>query len=163
MRGAAVERISLPEEIPKPTHGICHLQQWTLSIVLQPALQFFGRGAQVEHVRLGMQRVSVGWPQDGAPTRGQHDALLGAQLFYRLLLDVAEGCLTVRVEVLADWHGNPALDLVITVDKPQSQLPRQVAPNCGFATAGHADQADLQTGINWGWCRVNRKPIHRVW
>jgi hypothetical protein len=48
----------------------------------------------------------------------------------------------VQGEVVLDGHADAPLDLRVAIDEPQTELTRQVTPNRGLATAGHADEGD---------------------
>ena len=69
------------------------------------------------------------------------------------LLDIAKRRFALRLEIVADRAADAALDQVVGVDEWQPDVPRHVAPDSGFATAGHADQRYVvHTSINSDWC-----------
>ncbi len=112
---------------------------------------------------LRVQGVSVGWAQNRTSARGEHEVLLGAQRLNGLLFGITERRLSMLIEEIADRHADVPLDFVIAVNEPQTQLTSQVPPDGGLATTGHADQADFQSRINWGWCRAILRPNRQVW
>ena len=69
------------------------------------------------------------------------------------LLDIAKRRLALSLEEIADRAADALLDQVVGINKRQPDVPRHVAPDSGFATAGHADQRYVvHTSINSDWC-----------
>ena len=88
------------------------------------------------------QLLMTGIWQDGATACGQHDARERDQLGNDLLLDVPKGRLAFAIEEVADRAAEIALDLVIDIHKRQLAHARQLSPDRGFSTTGHADEGD---------------------
>jgi hypothetical protein len=144
VRGAAVQRIALAEQLAQPGQRVGHLQQRALGVVAQPARKLVRRGAQVQHVRARVQGIPVGWAQHGATAGGQNLPAARAELVDDVLLDVAEALLAVLREEVSDRHADPRLDLGVAVGEDQAQLAGQVAADGGLAAAGHAHQRNGQ-------------------
>jgi hypothetical protein len=119
--------------------------------VAQAAEQVFRRGAQVDHVRALAQQVAVELAQRRAAAGGQHAFALAREAVDLLRFQVAEGRLAVQLEVRADRHADVQLDLVVGVVEGQAELPSELAPDGGLATAGHADEGDQGHGAGSGW------------
>jgi hypothetical protein len=151
-----VQRVAFAEQLAQFDLRVDALQQRALRIVAQAPRQFVGRGAQIEHGAATVQRISVGRAQHRAATGGQHDAVTPGQRVDDTLLDVAEGRLAVLLEVVPDAAADLALDLGVAVDEISPELPCQVPPDRGLATAGHADEGEDHSTVSSGWCRAGR-------
>ena len=114
MRAAAVQRVTLVMQLPQLPQRIPHLQQRPRGVVPQPAVEVFGRGAQVKHRRPTVQQLAVALAQHGSAARGQDPvAGPGDELGNHLGLQVPERLFAVLLEELPDAAADALLDLVV--------------------------------------------------
>ena len=148
MGATAVERIALMMQLPQLGERIAHLQQRPRRVVAQAAEEVFGCGTQIEHRRASMQELPVALPEYSTTTGGKHTVTgAGDQLRNDLGLDITEGLLSVSLEELLDAATDALLDLVVRIDKRHADLACQLFADGGLATAGHADERELQVHI----------------
>ena len=147
MRHATVQRVAFAEQVAQSRQRIIDLQQGSVRVVTQAPKEFFRRGAQVEDVRSRMQRFAIGRSQHGAAACGDDRVGQRRDLFDHILLDVAEGIFTLPCEPLADGNAQALLDGRVAVNELQPEVPRELTPDSGLATAGHADKRKTQGQI----------------
>ena len=89
---------------------------------------------------MAFQRPAIRLAQHRAAAGGQHERAVGAaQLGEGVLLDIAEGCLAMLLEIGADRPADAVLDLMVAVDEAPAELAGELPSDGGLAAAGHAD------------------------
>lgn len=58
------------------------------------------------------------------------------------LLEIAETCLTLPLEIVADRTTDPFLDHMIAIDERDLEALREAPTHCRFAGAGQSDECD---------------------
>ena len=144
MRAAPVQRVALVVQFTQLGQRVADLQQGPSRVVAQSAEQVFGCRAQVKHRRARMQQLPVALAQHGAAPGGQHEvAGAGDQLGNDFSFDVPKGIFAVALEELLDAAADAQFDLMVRIDKRHADLACQLFADGGLATAGHADEGDL--------------------
>ncbi|MNV70313.1 hypothetical protein D3C71_1632710 [compost metagenome] len=122
------------------------MQQGAGPVVFDAPVDFFGRGAQVQHVAKLAQGFSIFGAQHGAAAGGQdHATSLPGHVGQGLRLQVAKAGFALGLEEAADGGADGLFQPVVQVDEGHPRPVGQLAADGGFAGAGHADQcaADL--------------------
>ena len=139
----AIERIAHRVELAQPLARIGHLQQRTGGVAAEAAREIVDLGVQVDDGGAGLHLGPVGRPQHAAATGGDDPLLgIGERLADHALLDFAKCRLAFAIEELTDRAAEIDLDLVVGVQKRQLAHARQLSPDRGFSTTGHAYKDD---------------------